>query len=127
MQVGFGKRARSKWLPDCEHRKPVIDTDNFEIKWIESLGLHLHLHCPECEVTAKNAIRKKIAERIKGYDVMPEGYWVCEWCSQWFDPETSESDRVCSYCDADVFPCEQCNTLKEIVTDTCDHCGYTAE
>ena len=123
-------RKENQRIPFCEHHELGQPERFFEIKYVEACGYHPHLHCPACNVTARVALRKKVAQRFRGYGVRPADLAKCEWCNEWYHPDTSESDRVCYNCDTLVFVCESCESLLpiEYLNDEgfCRNCGGKA-
>ncbi len=107
--MNLGKKPKPK-IPSCKHKRSSKSlTKRFEIRYVWDLGYHPHLHCPECDVTAKNALPKKHAQKFSGYGIMPEGVRACEICGEWYDAEFSENDKICVDCELDG------------VCDTCDY------
>lgn len=113
----LGKKSKSK-KPNCRHfGADGTLTDKYVVVYVDNtpFGYNSHLHCLKCNVTAQNALPLDIAERFDGFGIRPKGLNTCEYCEQWFDPDFTESTRVCDRCDTEVFLCENCDELTEII------------
>ena len=111
----LGRKPKSK-KPNCRHfGADGTLTDKYVVVYVDNtpFGYRPHLHCSECNVTAHNALPKKTAEKFDGFGVRPKGLNTCEFCEQWFDPDFTESTRVCDRCDTEVFLCGNCDELTE--------------
>ena len=128
----LGKKTKTK-LPACQHRDTAMNMNGqempevFKIVWIEAIGFHPHIHCEDCNVTAKNAVPAKYAMKIRGYEsdeTLPPDVKRCENCGELFDLDFFGSPRVCEVCDDEVVECDNCEKLTEQAYEECQHCGH---